>query len=234
MHLGEIFADYRRLTESEPFFFLEENYGTTEEKCHQLDIPDETIDTMRTQGRFQLPSLTIKLLSTSNKARISLRLQPDCYNYRAMEGSVEPELSISGFPRELWSKDANLTPGVKEDFEGSNEKSDLVERESIRTVSEASSRPSNEEKHSRRSWLSRSKMARSANSSPSVFQNSSSSRVDVNLPQRSKTTFDIKSLPSTSHSNRSDWEEKSSIEGDEEYGEGGAVFEAQEESEQDE
>jgi hypothetical protein len=94
-----------------PYFFLQENYDSPDEKSYEVPILQEKIDEMCERGIFQLTSaLTIEAANISSITRLSLRLQEHVYYLGEGYGlsttqrhSMEPFLSISGFPRNLWT-----------------------------------------------------------------------------------------------------------------------------------
>ncbi|KAF4461479.1 hypothetical protein FALBO_11730 [Fusarium albosuccineum] len=112
--LGHILRDRIQGTTFVPSFFLDENYGSEDQRQYEVPIPTETIDNMCHLGFFKLPtSLNIDASHLSSMTRLSLCLQPDGYHYHQRQGSLHNStkllVSISGFPRELFAQD-NLSP----------------------------------------------------------------------------------------------------------------------------
>ena len=101
-----------------PSFFLQENYGSRDQRTHEVVITDDAITDMCNRGRF-LHHLHIDALYQSSMTRLSICLQPDSYgSYR---DPIEPLLSISGFPRELCTQDtipSNLDEVGESDGDG--------------------------------------------------------------------------------------------------------------------
>jgi hypothetical protein len=123
--LGQILKDHIRGSSFVPFFVLEEDYGTAVLKQHDVPIPVETIENMCYAGIFRLPShLIIDGSHETSLTRLSLCLQPGGYSYSHTSNtflrSVNPSMSISGFPRELFVQDDPLSPraAVEEEDDG--------------------------------------------------------------------------------------------------------------------
>lgn len=117
--LGYILERLTRGTIFSPHFYLQENFQGLDEKEHEIPIPVDTIRNMCSRGSFQLPTnLAINGSGQSSLTRISLRLQSQPYgkSYNLSYGGsmrhtvIEPYLSISGFPRELWTQDNAMSP----------------------------------------------------------------------------------------------------------------------------
>lgn len=105
--IGDILKNCVRGDRFMPSFLIQENYGSVNERCHEVRLMIQDIKRMCDSGVFQLPSqLKIQAVSESSITRLSLRLQNDFYYCQDDNGvgqvRMEPFLSISGFPRRLW------------------------------------------------------------------------------------------------------------------------------------
>ena len=100
-----------------PYFFLQENFGSRDQRNHEVVIPDDKITDMCSRGRFSL-YLQIDALYQSSMTRLSLCLQPDSYG--PYHDPMEPLLPISGFPRELCTQD-NISARLDEDDENDSD-----------------------------------------------------------------------------------------------------------------
>lgn len=111
-----------------PSFYLQENYGSPEERLWELPIEVDGIDAMQQRGVFELPGGQIQVDSASQASvtRISLRLQMDPYvpflaNLLANRGKMhnivceETYLAISGFPRSLYPNHGVVSPSPSAD-----------------------------------------------------------------------------------------------------------------------
>ncbi|KAH6886261.1 hypothetical protein B0T10DRAFT_576010 [Thelonectria olida] len=111
----------------EPYFFLQENYGTPEERVHEVPIAPSNINNMCNLGIFQLSTeLKIEAAHQSSTTRLSLRLQEDPYRSSSMYSSVQDPsmgslLSISGFPRKIWARGVMAVTPDKEEPNGEEE-----------------------------------------------------------------------------------------------------------------
>ncbi|EKJ74391.1 hypothetical protein FPSE_05462 [Fusarium pseudograminearum CS3096] len=113
--LGLILKDHIRGSAFIPYFILEEDYGTPVMKQHAVTVPVDTIEKMCYTGIFRLPShLIIDGSHETSLTRLSLCLQQNGYGYSQesspFESSVNPSMSISGFPRELFVQYDPLSP----------------------------------------------------------------------------------------------------------------------------
>ncbi|KAJ4123018.1 hypothetical protein NW768_010010 [Fusarium equiseti] len=113
--LGLVLRDHIRGSDFAPFFILEEDYGTSVQRQHDVTIPVHTIYEMCYSGTFRLPTnIVIDGSHESSLTRLSLCLQPGGYSYSQVSDpshrSVNPSFSISGFPRELFAQDTSLSP----------------------------------------------------------------------------------------------------------------------------
>ncbi|VTO87220.1 unnamed protein product [Fusarium graminearum] len=113
--LGLILKDHIRGSAFVPYFVLEEDYGTPVMKQHAVTVPVDTIEKMCYTGIFRLPShLIIDGSHETSLTRLSLCLQQNGYGYShassPFESSVNPSMSISGFPRELFVQYDPLSP----------------------------------------------------------------------------------------------------------------------------
>ncbi|RGP77832.1 hypothetical protein FLONG3_4008 [Fusarium longipes] len=120
--LGHILKDHILGSAFIPFFVLEEDYGTSVLKQHDVTIPVDTIENMCYTGIFRLPShLVIDGSHETSLTRLSLCLQPGGYSYSQASNpflrSVNPTMSISGFPRELFVQDDPLSPRAAVEYE---------------------------------------------------------------------------------------------------------------------
>ncbi|KAH6960112.1 hypothetical protein DER45DRAFT_535928 [Fusarium avenaceum] len=78
--LGSILKDHIRGSVFVPFFVLEEDHGVSFQRQHNVVIPIQTIQQMRSSGTFRLPShLSIDGRHESSLTRLSLRLEPEGY-----------------------------------------------------------------------------------------------------------------------------------------------------------
>jgi hypothetical protein len=104
--------------EFDPFFFLQENYGTHNLIQDKRPITAATIEHMCNRGLFNLePPIRLRSATQSGLTRISLCLQEREYPHSDNKSSSERYLSISGFPRSLFAADTtkplpNLPPHV--------------------------------------------------------------------------------------------------------------------------
>lgn len=93
----------------EPSFFIQENYGTAEETQQEIAISGETLTDMCNRGVFDLHTpIRVQSVHQSNLTRISLCLQEVNYLNAVASGPAtysERYLSISGFPRELFTSE---------------------------------------------------------------------------------------------------------------------------------
>lgn len=106
--LGLILKDHIRGSAFVPYFILEEDYGTPVMKQHTVTVPVDTIEKMCYTGIFRLPShLIIDGSHETSLTRLSLCLQQNGYGY---SHAVNPSMSISGFPRELFVQYDPLSP----------------------------------------------------------------------------------------------------------------------------
>lgn len=113
--LGLILKDHIRGSAFVPYFVLEEDYGTPVMKQHAVTVPVDTIEKMCYTGIFRLPShLIVDGSHETSLTRLSLCLQQNGYGYShassPFESSVNPSMSISGFPRELFVQYDPLSP----------------------------------------------------------------------------------------------------------------------------
>jgi predicted acylesterase/phospholipase RssA len=113
-----------------PHFCLQENYGSSDENTVLVSISRDQIRNMCESGTFEPLNLTIDAADKSSTTRLSLCLQE--HDYRVGEGyssnktpesGVEPLLSISGFPRNLWAAkgsriSASFAKDMNSDAEG--------------------------------------------------------------------------------------------------------------------
>lgn len=102
-----------------PYFYLQENYGSHDERPWDIPIELVGIDAMHQRGVFELPGGEVHVDSTSQASvtRISLRLQVDSYvpfvvnrGFGQNTASDETFLAISGFPRMLYPNHGTLSP----------------------------------------------------------------------------------------------------------------------------
>lgn len=117
--LGVIIHKHIRGSDFIPYFYLQENYGTREERPSKIFIEQGCIDAMYQRGVFELPGNPIRVHSTSRASvtRISLRLQTESYvppgtnrGYRQNAAPEERFLPISGFPRVLYQNHEVASP----------------------------------------------------------------------------------------------------------------------------
>ncbi|CAJ0552466.1 Ff.00g064450.m01.CDS01 [Fusarium sp. VM40] len=104
--LGRILRDRIRGPNFLPSFFLEENYGSEDQREYEVPIPTETIHNMCNAGFFTLPSeLHIDAGYQSSVTRLSLCLEPYVPTYGGdisyRQNPAHPLFPISGFPRVL-------------------------------------------------------------------------------------------------------------------------------------
>ncbi|CEI60194.1 hypothetical protein FVEN_g6376 [Fusarium venenatum] len=132
--LGQILKDHIRGSSFIPFFVLEEDYGTSIMKQHDVVIPIDTIENMCYTGIFRLRShLIIDGSHETSLTRLSLCLQPGGYSHsHPSQRSVNPSMSISGFPRELFYQDDPLSPrAAVEDDDDSEGVFELADTEGL-------------------------------------------------------------------------------------------------------
>lgn len=117
--LGAILRQHICGDRFDPSFFLQENYGSQEEKQWEIAIDDMAIDNMCQRGVFALPGgpIQVELSSPTSLARISLCLQTGSYETTfgygqntAIDGNNL--LSISGFPRVLYPAQGIMSPSL--------------------------------------------------------------------------------------------------------------------------
>lgn len=96
----------------------------SEPSHYEIPIVPETVQNMCDRAFFRMPTyLGINGSFQTSLTRISLCLQPQAYGQTYEYGSVvntsfvEPYLSISGFPRELWTHDDPLSPTLNAEDE---------------------------------------------------------------------------------------------------------------------
>ena len=125
-----------------PYFFLQENYDSRDQRNHVVPISIDNINDMRRLGIFRLSSeLRIEATSQSSLTRLSLCLQQYGYqsdaNFFGQVASDDPLLSISGFPRRLWVGHGQF-PAAEDDDEGDleNEEARAGEGEEVEGLAE--------------------------------------------------------------------------------------------------
>lgn len=111
----------------EPLFILQEDFQTQHQRDHEIPIPPNTVQGMCDRGLFRLPTnLEIDGSFQASVTRIALCLQPQAYGQNHDDGVdvetpfVDSSLSISGFPRELWTHAEPLSPSLEADDEKRN------------------------------------------------------------------------------------------------------------------
>ncbi|KAK0721616.1 hypothetical protein B0T26DRAFT_800576 [Lasiosphaeria miniovina] len=114
--LGRIIRDCTHGSKFTPHFFLQENFGSSDQKHHNILISTETINDMCDRGLFELECrLRIDSAWQSSTTRLSLCLQPMDYmqEFGSTRTSTSRILSISGFPRELCAQDSIPSPSLE-------------------------------------------------------------------------------------------------------------------------
>ncbi|KAK3379099.1 hypothetical protein B0T24DRAFT_716735 [Lasiosphaeria ovina] len=91
----------------EPFFLLQENYGLADETYKEFAIPPATLDDMCRRGLFDMSTeVTVEASIHSSATRMALCLQEHSY-LKSGVPQAERYLSISGFPREIFTQEVN-------------------------------------------------------------------------------------------------------------------------------
>lgn len=125
--LGQILGSYIRGSSFVPYFLLQENYDTADQKDHHVPIALEIIQKMCDTGLFQLQTyVLVESVYPSGHTNISLCLEPQetrrDHAYSLGLGASETLPTISGFPRELFCQDGPMSPMPDdEDLSGETE-----------------------------------------------------------------------------------------------------------------